>query len=62
MTEKKAERGRFSSQRKTAVKCGTPLCDCQVLAGRLEKLVRERFGIGHAVFQFEECGRQEEEI
>jgi len=53
--------GMHSLTAHVAVKCGTPLCDCQALAGRLEKLVRERFGIGHAVFQFEECGEGEEE-
>jgi cobalt-zinc-cadmium efflux system protein len=46
--------GMHSLTAHVAVRCGTPLCDCQQLAGRLERLVRDKFGIGHAVFQFEE--------
>jgi cobalt-zinc-cadmium efflux system protein len=46
--------GMHSLTAHVAVQGGASLADCQALAARLERLVRERFGIGHAVFQFEE--------
>jgi cobalt-zinc-cadmium efflux system protein len=46
--------GMHSLTAHVAVDCGTPLSECQAISARLERLVRERFGIGHAVFQFEE--------
>lgn len=46
--------GMHSLTAHVAVACGTPLGDCQQLAARLERMLRVRFGIGHAVFQFEE--------